>query len=69
MKLYRNLLKEYNSAIIGYATIGIIGQSYVGSATTMFILINNDLPRSLQMIKLFLVTILCIGFSGAVLAK
>lgn len=69
MELYKNLLKEYNSGIIGYATIGIIGQSCIGSGAVMLILMNGDIPRSLQMIELFLVTILCMGFNGAVLAQ
>ncbi len=69
MELYKNLLKEYNSGIIGYATIGIIGQSCIGSVAAMFILMNGDLPRGLQMTELFLVTILCMGFNGAVLAQ
>ncbi|MEP0264756.1 hypothetical protein [Dokdonia sp.] len=69
MELYKNLLKEYNSGIIGYATIGIIGQSCIGSAAVMLIFMNNDISRGLQMIELFLVTILCMGFNGAVLAQ
>lgn len=69
MELYKNLLKEYNSGIIGYATIGIIGQSCIGSAAVMLIFMNSDISRGLQMIELFLVTILCMGFNGAVLAQ
>lgn len=69
MELYKNLLEEYKSGIIGYATIGIIGQSCIGSIAAMFILMNGDLPRGLQMVELFLVTILCMGFNGAVLAQ
>lgn len=69
MELYKNLVKEYTSGMFGYATIGIIGQSCIGSAAVMLIFMNNDLPRSIQMIELFLVTVFCMGFNGAVLAQ
>lgn len=69
MELYKNLVKEYTSGMFGYATIGIIGQSCIGSAAVMLIFMNNDIPRGLQMIELFLVTIFCMGFNGAVLAQ
>ncbi len=69
MELYKNLVKEYTSGMFGYATIGIIGQSCIGSAAVMLIFMNNDIPRGLQMIELFLVTIFCMGYNGAVLSQ
>ncbi|GGG15066.1 hypothetical protein GCM10011344_14640 [Dokdonia pacifica] len=69
MELYKNLVKEYTSGMFGYATIGIIGQSCIGSAAVMLIFMNDDISRNLQMIELFLVTIFCMGFNGAVLSQ
>lgn len=69
MELYKNLVKEYTSGMFGYATIGIIGQSCIGSAAVMLIFMNNDISRELQMLELFLVTTFCMGFNGAVLSQ
>jgi len=69
MELYKNLVKEYISGMFGYATIGIIGQSCIGSAAVMLIFMNNDIPRGVQMVELFLVTIFCMGFNAAVLSQ
>lgn len=69
LRTYKNLLKEYESGLFGYATIGIIGQSCVGSIAVMYILMNDYLPRPLQMFELFLVTIFCMGFNAAVLSQ
>jgi len=69
LKTYKNLLAEYNSGLFGYSTIGIIGQSCIGSMAAMLLLMNNDTSRTVQIIQLFLVTILCMGFNGAVLAQ
>lgn len=68
-KVYKILLTEYISGLFGYATIAIIGQSCIGSIAAMLILMNNDLSRNFQIIELFLVVILCMGFNGAVLAQ
>lgn len=66
--LYQELLEEYKKGQTGYATIAIIGQSCLGSAAAMFLLMSDlsDLPK---MGLLFVVTILCMGFNGAVLAN
>ena len=69
MELYKNLVKEYTSGMFGYATIGIIGQICIVSAAVMLIFMNGDIPRSIQMIELFLVTVFCMGFNGAVLSQ
>ncbi len=68
-KIYKNLMNEYSSGIFGYATIGILGQSCIGSIAVMFLLMNNNLADTPKMIELFLVTILCMGFNGAVLSQ
>ncbi len=68
LELYHELLEEFQRARFGYATIAIIGQSCLGSAAAMFLLMSGlaDLPK---MGLLFLVTIFCMAFNGAVLAN
>lgn len=68
VKLYHSLLEEYKKGQSGYATIGIIGQSCIGSAAVMLLLMS-DMATFLKMSLLFLVTILCMAFNGAVLAQ
>ena len=53
---------------MGYAAIAIIGQSCIGSVAAMLILMGNA-PKMALLAQLFLVTILCMGFNGAVLAQ
>lgn len=53
---------------MGYATIAIIGQSCLGSAAAM-VLLMGTLDTAIQMTVLFFVTILCMAFNGAVLAQ
>ncbi len=53
---------------MGYATIAIIGQSCLGSAAAM-VLLMGTLDTAIQMTLLFFVTILCMAFNGAVLAQ
>jgi len=69
LKTYNSLLKEYESGMYGYATIGIIGQSCVGSVAVMYTLMNSQISRPVQIFEIFLVTILCMGFNGAVLSQ
>ena len=68
LELHHELLEEFQRARFGYATIAIIGQSCLGSAAAMFLLMSglSDLPK---MGLLFLVTIFCMAFNGAVLAN
>ena len=68
MKIYKNLLAEFERAQMGYAAIAIIGQSCIGSVAVMMILMN-DLPKVPLLFLLFLVTIFCMIFNGAVLAQ
>ena len=68
LELYTSLLEEFQRNRFGYATIGIIGQSCLGSAAAMFLLMSDlsDLPK---MGLLFFVTIFCMAFNAAVLAN
>ncbi|MBW1294424.1 hypothetical protein [Aquimarina litoralis] len=67
MKIYQNYLEEYTKGIIGYSPIAIIGQSCLGSVAAMFILMNGN--STIQMIQLFIITILCMFFNGAILSQ
>jgi len=67
MKIYRSYLKEYEKGIIGYSPIAIIGQSCLGSVAAMFILMNGNTVT--QMVQLFVVTILCMFYNGAILSQ
>lgn len=68
MKLYNQLLNEFKKEQTGYSTIAIIGQSCIGSIAAMVILMNH-MPAGLKFTLLFLVTILCMAYNGAVLAR
>ncbi|MEZ4971071.1 MAG: hypothetical protein R2814_15690 [Flavobacteriaceae bacterium] len=68
MKLYNQLLNEFKKEQTGYSTIAIIGQSCIGSIAAMVILMNH-MPAALKFTLLFLVTILCMAYNGAVLAR
>lgn len=69
MKQYQLLLTEYGKMPYLYATLGIIGQSCIGSIAVMFLFMNEDSARYAQMIELFFITILCMGFNGTVLSQ
>jgi len=68
LALYTDLLEEFKRNRFGYATIAIIGQSCLGSAAAMFLLMS-DLADLTKMGLLFFVTIFCMAFNGAVLAN
>ncbi|WP_245731282.1 hypothetical protein [Kriegella aquimaris] len=67
-KIYNQVLVEFKRAQTGYATIAIIGQSCIGSVAAMTLLMS-DIQTPIMLILLFLVTILCMAFNGAVLAQ
>lgn len=67
-KLYRSLLAEFRREQTGYAAIAIIGQSCIGSVAAMLLLMNG-VDQMINLVLLFLVTILCMAFNGAVLAQ
>lgn len=68
LNVYHNLLTEFKKNQIGYSAIAIIGQSCIGSVAAM-VLLKNDLPTLTMLILLFLVTIFCMAYNGAVLAQ
>tara|TARA_R110000782_G_scaffold8331_1_gene27306 strand:+ start:154 stop:447 length:294 start_codon:yes stop_codon:yes gene_type:complete len=68
MRLYNQLLSEFKREQTGYSTIAIIGQSCIGSVAAMVVLMNH-IPAGIKLTLLFLVTILCMAYNGAVLAR
>lgn len=68
MKVYDDLLTEFKREQTGYASIAIIPQSCIGSVAAM-VLLMNDMPTITKLVLLFLVTILCLAYNGAVLAQ
>ena len=68
MKLYNQLLNEFKREQTGYSTIAIIGQSCIGSVAAM-VLLMNQMPAFIKLTLLFLVTIFCMAYNGAVLAQ
>ncbi|HLT51940.1 MAG TPA: hypothetical protein VKZ93_08275 [Arenibacter sp.] len=68
MKIYDELLTEFKKGQTGYATIAIIGQSCIGSVAAMLVL-KNEIPIFIKLTLLFLVTIFCMAYNGAVLAN
>lgn len=66
MKIYDELLTEFKRGQTGYATIAIIGQSCIGSIAAMLVL-KNEIPVFIKLTLLFLVTIFCMAYNGAVL--
>ncbi|MGY5848070.1 hypothetical protein ACW6QP_11710 [Salegentibacter sp. HM20] len=67
MKLYKNLVTEFEEMSLGYSTIGIIASSCLGSIAAMFILMKGH--GLVNMLELFLVVVVCMGFNAAVLAQ
>lgn len=66
MKIYNDILTEFKRGQTGYATIAIIGQSCIGSVAAMLVL-KNEIPVFVKLTLLFLVTIFCMAYNGAVL--
>lgn len=67
MSTYQKYLDNYTRGLMGYNTLAILGQSCLGGIAAMFVLQNGTSPA--QMIQLFLVTIFCSGFNGAILSQ
>ena len=67
MSYYQKYLDGYTRGFVGFNTLGILFQSCWGSVAAMTVLQNGNNPR--QMVQLFFVVILCMGFNGAVLAQ
>ena len=68
LKWYNGLLTEFKKQQTGYAAIAIIGQSCLGSAAVMLLLMH-DMSMAIKMTFVFFITILCMGFNAAVLAQ
>lgn len=66
--IYGQTLNEFKKRQLGYSTIAIIGQSCLGSAAAM-VLLMGEMNMILKMTLLFFVTIFCMAFNGAVLAQ
>ncbi len=66
--IYSKLFREYRRGQMGYAAIAIIGQSCLGSAAAMALLMGST-GMTLKMVLLFLITIFCMAYNGAVLAQ
>lgn len=66
--IYRNAFNEFKKKQLGYSTIAIIGQSCLGSAAAM-VLLMGEMDMVLKMILLFFITIFCMAFNGAVLCQ
>ena len=66
MKIYDEMLTEFKRGQTGYSTIFIIGQSCLGSIAAMMVL-KNEIPIFLKLTLLFLVTVFCMAYNGAVL--
>lgn len=67
MGLYKNVLKEFEDFFLGFAKLGIIGQSCIGSIAAMYILKNgNDF---VQMTQLTIVVLICMLVNGSILAQ
>ncbi|RYJ43727.1 hypothetical protein [Flavobacterium beibuense] len=67
MSTYDKYLNSYTKGFMGFNTIAILGQSCLGGIAAMFVLQNGTSVA--QMVQLFLITIFCSGFNGAVLAQ
>lgn len=67
MKIYKALLEDFKELSLAYMTLGIILSSCLGSAAAMVILMNgHDFG---QMVQLFLVVCVCMGYNATVLAN
>ncbi len=67
IKVYDTLLTEFKMEQTGYASIAIIPQSCIGAIAAMMLLLSGLTLTNL--ILLFMVTMLCMAYNGAVLAN
>ncbi|MCM8568741.1 hypothetical protein NE848_05090 [Gramella jeungdoensis] len=67
MKLYARLYQDFEEMYLGYAALAIIASSCWGSIAAMFILMNGH--GISNMIQLFLVVAVCMGFNASVIAQ
>lgn len=67
MSVYSKYLDNFENGFLGYCTLGVLGQSCLGSIAAMCVLQNGT--SLANMFQLFLVVISCMAFNGAVLAQ
>ncbi|MDT0678675.1 hypothetical protein [Autumnicola musiva] len=67
MKLYQNFLTDVEESFYAYMTAGIIISSCLGSISAMFILMQGH--NLVNMIELFFVVVVAMGYNAAVLAQ
>ncbi|MGW1453997.1 hypothetical protein ACWBC2_03300 [Salegentibacter agarivorans] len=67
MKLYKTLLVDFEEMSMGYSAIGIIASSCLGSVAAMLILMNGH--TFVDMLQLFIVVVVCMGFNTVILAQ
>ena len=67
MKLYKLLYEDFEDLFVGYSAVAVILSSCLGSAAALVILMNgHDVA---QMVKLFFVVVVCMGYNATVLAN
>ena len=66
-KVYDNLLTEFKREQTGYVFIAVIMQSCIGAVAAMVLLLDG--PTLTNLTLLFVVTMLCMAYNGAVLAQ
>ncbi|OXB09103.1 hypothetical protein B0A81_08045 [Flavobacterium plurextorum] len=67
MTLYQTTFENFDKNFIGSATMAVIGQSCLGAAAAMFILVNGtSIP---QMIQLAVIVLVCIFVNTSILAQ
>jgi len=67
MKVYQKLLTDFDELFLGYASLGIIASSCIGSVAAMLILMQGH--TFINMFQLFIVVTVCMGFNATVLAQ
>lgn len=67
MSVYQKYFQQFREGFIGNSTMGLLGQSCMGSVAAMSVLQNGT--SFFQMFQLFLVVCGCMMFNGAVLSQ
>lgn len=67
MKLYNVLYQDFEDLFVGYSAVAVILSSCLGSAAALVILMNGH--DVFQMIQLFLVVVVCMGYNATLLAN
>ena len=67
MQIYQKSLENFKQSYIAYSTLGVIGQSCLGSVAAMCALENGTSP--LQMVQLALIVIICMSVNTAILSQ